>query len=407
MLLNVSQELFGQKTTRLEQPYRNAQDLVFDLEFLERELPLRHVNLFDKLPQAKFFQELKSLKQAVSQKKLTAAQWELKLSALMAKIGDAHTTVRFDHSKFKYLPINFKALSDGVFIRAIENNRKEFLKAKVLRIGTAEINRLESKIPSLIPCDNHATRQQFIDYQFNTYEFLVALGCKTKGDSITISVELDGQQKELELEAKPFKEIQNTNWAFAQNGPNFGPRDRMDFWNNYLKDSKTLYFKYNRCQNPKGFQKLVAGTTGFVAQNEVNKFVVDLRDNSGGNSEVFKPLLSYLESSPKFNGRKNLFLIVGRTTFSSAMLNAIQLKKQTDVTIIGESTSGKPNHFGDIKSFRLPKTNVEIFYSTKQFRMLANANPNTLVPDLEIPLKSSDWFEGKDSFLNAIIHYEK
>ncbi|WP_406542418.1 S41 family peptidase [Clostridium ljungdahlii] len=130
--------------------------------------------------------------------------------------------------------------------------------------------------------------------------------------------------------------------------------------------------------------------------------VIDLRDNGGGNSKMFDSFLDEIKKRSNINKKGNLFVIIGRKTFSSAILNTMDLKNNTNALLIGEPTGGKPNHFGEVKVIHLSNTNVDIQYSSKYFKTTSK-DTDSIYPDVNIILKASSYFNGKDDFLNYIL----
>jgi C-terminal processing protease CtpA/Prc len=133
----------------------------------------------------------------------------------------------------------------------------------------------------------------------------------------------------------------------------------------------------------------------------VDKLVIDLRNNSGGNSGIMDPLIDELAQNKKINKEGSLFVIIGRQTFSSAILNAIDLKNKTKAILVGEPTGGKPNHFGEIKTLKLPNTHSVVTYSTKYFTHATEDTPS-LMPDILIELYFRDYLGKQDPFLEAV-----
>lgn len=62
---------------------------------------------------------------------------------------------------------------------------------------------------------------------------------------------------------------------------------------------------------------------------------------------------------------------------------------------IGEETSGKPNHFGEVKSFQLPNSGIRVNYSTKYFKR-TDENVSTIRPDIKLEPGFSDFVSGID-----------
>ncbi len=95
-------------------------------------------------------------------------------------------------------------------------------------------------------------------------------------------------------------------------------------------------------------------------------------------------------------------MLIGRGTFSSALLNAMELKDQTQATLAGEPTGGKPNHFGEVRTFTLPHSGLTVFHSTKYF-VRVPGNPLSLEPDRRIPITFKDFEAGTDPVLEAVL----
>jgi translation elongation factor P/translation initiation factor 5A len=89
-----------------------------------------------------------------------------------------------------------------------------------------------------------------------------------------------------------------------------------------------------------------------------------LRNNSGGDSSILNPFLDKLKKN-YLNKKDSSYVFIGRNTFSSALMNAVNLKINYRSILIGESTSANVNHYGETDGFRLPNSKIIVGYSTK------------------------------------------
>ena len=145
----------------------------------------------------------------------------------------------------------------------------------------------------------------------------------------------------------------------------------------------------------------------FADTHPVKRFVVDLRGNDGGDSSLAQPLITGIKQRTALNQRGHLFVIMGRGTFSSAILNVLDFKNKTHAIFVGEPTGGKPNHYGEFEEFTLPHSRLRVGYSTKYFTYSQDDTPS-FAPDVRVELSSADYFAGRDSVLEAIMaHQEK
>ena len=76
-------------------------------------------------------------------------------------------------------------------------------------------------------------------------------------------------------------------------------------------------------------------------------------------------------------------------------MNALDFKRLLGACWVGEETSGKPNHLGEVRSFTLPTSGLQVQYSTKYFKNV-DEEMNTLVPDVKIPMTFDDFRQGID-----------
>lgn len=113
-------------------------------------------------------------------------------------------------------------------------------------------------------------------------------------------------------------------------------------------------------------------------------------------------MLSQLKTSKLV---ENVDVIIGRETFSSGILYALQFKERLEAKLYGEPTGGKPSHYGDIQNMVLPNSKLNISYSTKYFS--SNINGDTLNPDYEVELSIEDYIIGSDPVLQKIIDNNK
>jgi len=128
------------------------------------------------------------------------------------------------------------------------------------------------------------------------------------------------------------------------------------YWFEYLPESRAVYFQYNRVlTDPKEpFDKFVERLFAFIDQHDVDRLIIDLRWNNGGNTYLLPPVINALVRTPKIDREGGLFIIIGRRTFSAAGNAAAYIQRQTNAIFVGEPTGAKPNSLGDEVYFTLP-----------------------------------------------------
>ncbi|MGL5381652.1 S41 family peptidase, partial [Clostridium sp.] len=151
----------------------------------------------------------------------------------------------------------------------------------------------------------------------------------------------------------------------------------------FLKEKNELYIKYNSCREDgeTPLKEKIERSIEFIEKNKVEKIIIDIRNNLGGDSTLINPLLKYIKNNKSINKRENFKIIIGRETFSSALLNAYEFKRETNAFIIGEPSGGKPNCYGEILKFTLPNSKFIVSYSTKYYELIEDDEVMALYPD--------------------------
>jgi hypothetical protein len=202
---------------------------------------------------------------------------------------------------------------------------------------------------------------------------------------------------------------------------------------------------YNKCSDYEKFKVFLGTTFEKLKQENINKLIIDIRKNGGGNSSLNDLLLSYITKTPyqQSSGRywkvselakrtfteneifKNMFgdefmnqfmntknqeviedfnnelfhpifpenyfegkscLLIGPATFSSANFLADAIKTYKITTLIGKPTGEYTNDFGELLEFKLKNSGSIVFVSSA-YDIGANGNASVLepvYPDIEV-----------------------
>ncbi len=161
---------------------------------------------------------------------------------------------------------------------------------------------------------------------------------------------------------------------------------------------------YNKKDEP--FNRFCERLFKEIDDKQVGHLIIDLRLNNGGN-HIELPLLKGILARPHLDKPDRLFLLTSRITFSASQHLTTLLARYTNVTIIGEPTAGKPNHFGAIRRFKLPHSGLGICSSVVYHQ---DGQPQdftmTTKPDLSALLTSDDYKNRRDPALQAALAYD-
>jgi hypothetical protein len=384
---------------------KNWQD---DIRQLAVELPKRHKNAFFSITREKWDQAAKELAERAPG--MADIDIAIGISRMTAMIGDGHTMASLDPKRWPQhpYPVFVRWFSDGVFVIATTPDHRDLLGAKVLRIGSLTIEEVSDRVAALISHDNEATLKHQLPNWIVMAEALRAVGVVDDLAPATFTL-LDSQGHQQAIDVAPLERFNRNALIMLPDAKttklpiSLQPRLRS-YWFEHLADSNSLYCRYDRCADDadKPVKQFAQEVLDFIDQHPIGQIIIDLRNNGGGNSVLLRPLIEGLKSRKESGRDHRLYVLIGRRTFSSGMLNANELRRDAGAILVGEPTGGKPNSYGEVKTFALAHSGIEIQYSTKLF-FTDDHDPPSLMPDVAVEISSADYFAGRDPVVEAVL----
>jgi len=377
-----------------------------DLQFLAAELPARHVNPFFKLTREEFNRAVHELDRAIPS--LADHEIIVSMKRIVAMIGDPHTDITVD---FSYFPLRLQWFKGGYFVTATTSAYRRSLASRLVQIGDMDIEKAYAALKIVIPHDNeYWLRRQSANFLVAP-AILHALKIVPRMDKGEFVFE-DANRTRFSLDiVRPTHQIDDSEWLQTPDEakvslPLYLKKQNVNYWFEHLKNSRTLYFQYNRCEEIETlpFSKFAEQLFDLADTPSVDRLIIDLRHNSGGNSGILWPFIMGLKERPNLNQKGHLFVIIGSGTYSSGVLNAAELQEQSQAIFIGEPTGARPNLYGQYKYFSLPNSGLVVSYSTKHFRRVKD-DPPALAPNVTVQLTAADYFAGRDPVLEKILGY--
>ena len=243
---------------------------------------------------------------------------------------DSHTELRF--SSFSRLPYKCKYFpNEGLFLQDAIN--KKFKKAKILKINNVDIKELIEiyKKRTSYACLNRL--YSLIELNFNVLEILYSLPNFLRLNNLIV-IETDKGLLKIDLQEQ--YTVSN---------------DKVEDY--YIKD-KAMIFNYSSCHTYyiPVINELLKELDNQLASGNINRFILDLRNNGGGASSIIKPLIEYLKDKDL-----ELITIVNKGVFSSGRFAAIAMQ-MIGSKIVGEQIGTPINCFGNV-SKPLPLKNTK------------------------------------------------
>ena len=136
----------------------------------------------------------------------------------------------------------------------------------------------------------------------------------------------------------------------------------------------------------------------------MERLVLDLRLNGGGNNYKNKPVVTGIVACQKINQRGKLFVIIGRRTYSACQNLVNELDNYTNAIFVGEPTSENINFLGDNRRLVLPKSKTPVFLSFAWWQDKPQwENGPWSQPDLAVGMRFEDYRDGRDPVLDAAL----
>ncbi len=379
-----------------------------DIAYLEKTLPKVHKNLYFTVSESEFLERLEELKGKIPE--YSDEQMTVALSVIVAGMGDSHTGSNVG-SKYQY-PLELRWFAEGIYVMGTSREYQELLDARIISMNGKGMEKVTETLRPILAGANDSWFKTQIVYYLPIPGVLRYFGVdqreksESNPEEIDLKAELrDGSIREVRMRAISYEEFTP---AQRQEGPDplYLSRPDENYWYEYFEDEKIIYMNYSRCREnqEKSFKKFSKEFWDFTRNHDCEKLVVDVRKNRGGSSPILEPFIKTVKES-SFNKEGKLYVIIGKDTFSSAVLNAVRFKKETHAVFVGEATGGEPNHFGEVKNFKLPNSGITVRYSTKHFHWL-DEDTDTLNPDAIVEDTFADYRDGADPVLAWIIRQE-
>ena len=318
----------------------------------------------------------------------------------LSGLEDAHTEYEF----VEPLPINFKVIENEILI-----NYPERLKgSSLLAINDIDINKIVGELEEIITYGTEGRRRSKIeDYLFNRVALLSLPSLRGNNKVVYKIQKLDGEIEELEFDnVQKYKEEMFDTIEYL-----FGKPEEYE-----IKDGALIY-KHSSVQPQ--FETRIKESIQRLRSEElsnVNKIIIDLRGNLGGNSQLNKGLMDFLRD----NADKELIVLTDYRVFSAGRYALMDLLKLGAVTI-GEEIGTPINCFGETNRIKVDYytfTSSSAYFYPGKFNVRNKDDFKRLIvdeirelyifkPDVYISTTKEDYINGIDTVLEYALSYNK
>lgn len=378
-----------------------------DLAFLyEKVLVGSHPDAFANTPESEFL-----ARKAEIEKRLETAgdtEFLLDLMSLTALAGDSHTSIAIGGAAaLRAYPFAMVRRSESWYLSAVAPEEKELLCQEVTELAGKPVEEVIDAFGTLFSSDNRVHLRRSFRQACNVADIYEYLGLVKAGEPLTVTLK---NGKDLALEPMGLEEMNQLKALRISDRIKGQPETAaQDAY--YLAKPLTeevYYIQYNVCGEAKDLpmEDFAAQVTKDLRAGDYSRILLDLRNNGGGSDGVIWPLLDYLRLA--MDGGCELVGLIGEATFSSALINAVEIQEMGGV-LAGEPAGGSVCHFGAVKTFQLPNSKVRGQVSSKYLDLntlldaAAGRGVVALEPDTLVYQTLEDTLAGKDTLVDWLL----
>lgn len=395
-----------------------------DLHVMMQRLPALHANLYHATSKATFDSAAAALDARIPS--LSRDEIVVGLMRIVALAGDGHTNIYPTRDRaiaFHSLPITLYLFGDSLVVRAADAEHADLVGARVERIGTASAGDAYTRVRDCIGRDNEMDTRYFAPQLLGMPEMLHGLGLSQNADSVRLELRANGRNRVVWLRAQPPLSPRpgdtdngwrrRPGWVDARDAALLPeplwlrvPPDTVLWWFTQVPGRRAGYVQINQMQNGDSvaFEDFTREVLAFVDTARIDRLVIDLRLNRGGNGGLLAPLERGLLRRPKVNARGRLFVLMGRSTFSAAQFFLDDLQKFSDAIFVGEPSGSRGNTYGDSRQLTLPNSGITVRASIYYWQDWSPGDTRQFTPpDVYVPLTLAEYRANRDPALDSAL----
>jgi hypothetical protein len=377
-----------------------------DLDMLLRTLEGTHPQPFHAIDREEFVAALAAYESALPAMTPAEAAVELmRVWATLARERDGHQFAFPAGEEDRVLPLRVYEFEHELWITDALAPHEDLAGSRIVAIGGTPAAEVMALVEPLVPRDGPTTVPAFRPILLLRTVVLEGLGVIDAGAPVEVTVAgADAGPRTVELE--PISTDAHAAWA----GPLGLHTLPLDTNAPYLADTEpfavhdlgagALYLRYRSVVAPD-----VASARERIEAGAIDRLILDLRQNPGGDNTTSGPLLELVAAfAADHPGRT--FVLTDRVTFSAAANLATRIDGSTDAVFIGEPMAGGLNFWNDVTWIELRTLPIpmRVAISTTYWEMAAPDDPRlTIEPDVPIPVTAADHFGGRDPALAAAL----
>jgi hypothetical protein len=383
-----------------------------DITFYLQQLKARHYTYRDRpLPPALM---IAAARLADSVSRYSDERMLAEFEYLASFGGDGHTYILPFGSRrvtAHMLPLRMFQFSDGLYVIDAFQGYEKWIGARVLQIGNTSAATVIDRMRPTLSADNRYTYLWVAPALLSFRGFLEKFAEGIDSGDVSLTLRLPaGNAVRVRIPtvvAPPMRGIPKLpppRIPGAGSTTLYLSNVSENFWFKSLPDN-VLYFQFNQVMNAPGESLAAfAGRLGNVLrETRPAALIVDVRHNNGGNLMLLPPLMAAFRGYESSQPRGQIYVLMGRNTFSAAQFFLGLMDSQTRAIFAGEPSSSRPNFVGEESEVMLPWSGAIGSISDEYHESIPGDKREWIPPDIPYVLSSTDYFANRDPLLDKVL----
>jgi hypothetical protein len=409
-----------------------------DIEALYQGVLARHPDLDRYADQAVLEQAVADLKQQVA-KPMNRTGFYRIVGQLSHRFNDGHSFLIWPHQEYQALkeqghkpfPFSIEINQEGVFTKHHYEFAGETISAgsRLVSINGQDIRDMVEFAQRFVGGETRALREQVVAERFG----LMLWSVFDQMDDFNLVLEDRGREFAVNITPEQ-------NWQSTED------TEAKDFYFKETQPGVGMLYVGHFDVDPGWFEDFIDESMARAKALGVEKLIIDIRDNPGGNTDTAAYLVSYIADKPfrmvselkeklnednrgifnykgepgdllqeewedyidpqkpavRFEGE--VYLLIGEITYSSAIVLATTVKDYNMATLVGQQTGGFANQTGQGNLFSLPNSELRAYVPT---RLLLRPSGDTavrgVIPHVITRPTRQHLIDGVDTEIDAVL----
>jgi hypothetical protein len=382
-----------------------------DLAFYQDMLEKKHISLYHNLSADKMKAAIELIEGKLPE--ISHNEAVVELMKLTKSIGDGHTSIPLWNQKRHYFPFELFYFDDALRIVSSSEQDSNLIGASLVSIDDVPIFDIFKKVSAIAPfVENEFSNLERATSYLRSGELLQGLGVIDDYKSARFEFEDSKSVRfSITLQSVNYNKLDKMLTRKLTNSPSLIPQPDFGIlsnntgrlWFSVIDSLQTVYIKFNEYPTSETMYKFSKDILDVINHKKLEHIIIDLRHNYGGDLYIGMELAHQLNLADSVDWKKGVFVLIGRTTYSAAMVNAALYRQLLNARLVGEPAGGLTRGYQDMGQIILPNSKLIVSYSKRYFKIESHANSN-LMPDVMVKPDWKSFKQGKDNALDWIFN---